>query len=132
MDRSLHPRRLVKRLAFLLIILSTIGGCASPAARSDKSKLGPVARSIVDAADDAGVPADLMLAIAVEEGGVKLAAHRFVDPDDAVPVAGALELRHGRLNTLALGARLVNAGEDALRADTDLGTRAGALVLAQL
>ena len=93
---------------------------------------GPVARSIDTAAAEADVPADLMTAIAVEEGGIKLPALRIVDADDNVPVGGVLELRHGRLNTLALGAQLVGATEDQLRGDTDLGTRAGALVLAQL
>jgi len=96
------------------------------------SQGGPVARSIDSAADEAGVPADLMTAIAVEEGGVKLPALRMIDPEDNVPVAGALELRHGRLDTLALGAQLVGATQDQLRGDTDLGTRAGALVLAKL
>ena len=91
-----------------------------------------MARSIDSAADEAGVPADLMTAIAVEEGGVKLPALRMIDPEDNVPVAGALELRHGRLDTLALGAQLVGATQDQLRGDTDLGTRAGALVLAKL
>ena len=37
---------------------------------------GPVARSIDSAAAEADVPADLMMAIAVEEGGVKLPALR--------------------------------------------------------
>jgi N-acetyl-anhydromuramyl-L-alanine amidase AmpD len=93
---------------------------------------GPVARSLDAAAAEAGVPAELLTAIAVEEGGVKLPALRIVDPDDNVPVAGALELRHGKLDTLALGAQLMHTSEVELEADTDLGTRAGALVLAQL
>jgi len=93
---------------------------------------GPVARSVGAAARAAAVPGDLMLAIGVVEGGVRLPAQRVVDGDDHVPVAGVLELRRGRLDTLALGARLAGVAEDALRADTDLGTRAGALVLAQL
>src|SRR3569623_1208185 len=96
------------------------------------SQGGPVARSIDSAADAAGVPADLMTAIAVEEGGVKLPALRMIDPEDNVPVAGALELRHGRLDTLALGAQLVGATQDQHRGDTALGPRAGALVLAKL
>src|SRR3954469_10703599 len=93
---------------------------------------GPVARSIESASAEADVPADLMMAVAVEEGGVKLAALRSPDADDNVPVAGALELRHGRLDTLALGAQLMNTSEDALIVDTELGTRAGAAVLAKL
>src|SRR3569623_3740031 len=91
------------------------------------SQGGPVARSIASAADEAGVPADLMTALAVEEGGVKLPALRMIDPEDNVPVAGALELRHGRLDTLALGAQLEGAAQAQLRGDNDLGPRAGAL-----
>jgi N-acetyl-anhydromuramyl-L-alanine amidase AmpD len=93
---------------------------------------GPVARSIESAAAEAGVPADLVMAIAVEEGGIKLAPIRSINPDDNVPVAGAMELRHGKLDTLALGAQLMGTSEDALIADTELGTRAGAMVLAKL
>jgi N-acetyl-anhydromuramyl-L-alanine amidase AmpD len=93
---------------------------------------GPVARSLESASAEAGVPADLVMAIAIEEGGVKLAPVRHVDADDNVPVAGALELRHGKLDTLALGAQLAHTTQDALEANTELGTRAGALVLAQL
>jgi N-acetyl-anhydromuramyl-L-alanine amidase AmpD len=93
---------------------------------------GPVARSLDSAAAEAGVPVELLTAIAIEEGGVKLPALRVIDPEDNVPVAGALELRHGKLDTLALGAQLVHVTQEQLQADTDLGTRAGALVLAQL
>jgi N-acetyl-anhydromuramyl-L-alanine amidase AmpD len=102
------------------------------ACAGSSSPQGPVARSLEAASAEAGVPADLVMAIAIEEGGVKLAPVRHVDADDNVPVAGALELRHGKLDTLALGAQLAHTTEDALESDTDLGTRAGALVLAQL
>ncbi|HET9990779.1 MAG TPA: hypothetical protein VFQ65_19750, partial [Kofleriaceae bacterium] len=91
-----------------------------------------MARSLGTAADEAGVPRDLLTAIAIEEGGVQLPPLRTLQPDDQVPVAGALELRHGRLDTLALGALLVGTTEDNLRVDTELATRAGALVVAQL
>jgi uncharacterized protein (TIGR03382 family) len=91
-----------------------------------------VAQVIDAAAAEVAVPPELLRAIAIEEGGVRLAARRAIDADDLVPVAGAIELRHGRLDTLALGARLMGTTEDALRADTDLGTRAGARVLATL
>ncbi len=57
---------------------------------------------------------------------------RAAQPGDLVPVAGILELRHGKLDTLALGASLMVTTEDALRADTDLGTEAGVRVLADL
>lgn len=91
-----------------------------------------VAEVLAAAAAEAGVPPDLMLAVAIEEEGLGLAAFRRLDVDDLVPVAGALELRHGRLDTLALGAALMGTSEETLRIDTDLGTRAGARVLALL
>ncbi len=108
------------------LALGLICACA------DQSPTSPSQQSLSAAADEAGVPIDLVVAIAVEEGGVKLPALRVVRHDDPVPVAGALELRHGRLDTLALGAKLLGTTEEALRADTDLGTRAGALVLSKL
>ncbi len=112
-------------------------GCTAPTsapAPAPQSQGAPsaVARLVSSAAAEAGVPADLLVAIAIEEGGVKLPAMRLVRDDDNVPVAGLLELRHGRLDTLALGAQLMGTTEDALRADTELGTRAGARVLATL
>jgi N-acetyl-anhydromuramyl-L-alanine amidase AmpD len=107
-------------------------GCTAAQEPAPTVANDPVARSILEAADEAAVPRELMMAIAIEEGGIKLAALRHVQADDHVPVAGALELRHGRLNTLALGAQLMGTTEDTLRADTDLATRAGARVLAQL
>ncbi|MGE5180994.1 MAG: N-acetylmuramoyl-L-alanine amidase [Acidobacteriota bacterium] len=109
-------------------LLVALSGCTA----APTVPRGPVATSLDTAAAEAGVPADLVTAIAVEEGGIELPALRMVDPDDSVPIAGALELRHGRLDTLALGARLLGTTEDALRADTTQGTRAGALVLAKL
>ncbi|HVV82942.1 MAG TPA: N-acetylmuramoyl-L-alanine amidase, partial [Kofleriaceae bacterium] len=104
-------------------------GPAAPPAGPPADSVAGVLRA---AAGEASVPPDLLLAIAIEEGGVRLAAHRALDDDDLVPVAGALELRHGRLDTLALGARLMGTTEEALRADTDLASRAGARVLATL
>ena len=93
---------------------------------------GPVAQSVAVAADGNGVPRDLMLAIGVVEGGVLLQKVRLPDQEDHVPVAGVLELRHGAFNSLARGAALMGVDEYALRADTDLGTEAGARVLAEL
>jgi len=112
-----------------LRLAPAIALCACATASSPQ---GPVASSIAIAADEADVPADLVMAIAIEEGGVRLPAIRIIDDADHVPVGGALELRHGRLDTLSLGASLVGVGEDSLRVDTDLGTRAGAHVIAWL
>ena len=109
-----------------IALVAVVAGCASA------PPAGPVARSLADAAAEAGVPVDLLTAIAVEEQGLELAPLRMIDPEDNVPIAGRLELRHGKLDTLALGASLVGATQDAIMSDTDLGTRAGARVLAQL
>jgi N-acetyl-anhydromuramyl-L-alanine amidase AmpD len=93
---------------------------------------GPIARSLADAAAAARLPVDLVAAIAVEEGGLALPAYRTPHADDPVAVAGRLELRHGRIDTLAIGATLIGQSEPALEADTELATRAGAQVVAAL
>ena len=111
-----------------IAVCIAVSACAS----SEDLATGPVGRSLATAAAEAGLPADLVAAVAVEEGGLALPALRAIDPHDNVPVAGRLELRRGKLDTLALGADLVGTNEDALRTDTDLGTRAGARVLASL
>lgn len=78
------------------------------------------------------VPRDLLLAIAITEGGLEMPAQREVDPDAAIPVAGPLQLRHGKLDTLARGAELMGTTELELRKDSDLALEAGARVLAEL
>jgi hypothetical protein len=78
------------------------------------------------------VPRDLMLSIAAVEGGLLLQKARVFNVDDDVPVGGRLELRHGAFNSLRRGAQLMNVEERALYVDTDLGTEAGARVLAEL
>ena len=93
---------------------------------------GPVGQAIVEAAEAAHVPRDLLVAIANEEGGLRLAPRRMFVGEDHVPVAGYLELRHGAFDTLKRGGELVHVSEDALVEDTALATRAAALVLAEL
>lgn len=110
----------MRRVALLLVL----AGCAPPA--------GPVALSVEQAAQSAGVPRDLMLAIGAIEGGLHLPRLRALRPDDEVPVAGVLELRHGAFDSLARGAALAGTDEETLRIDTDRATQAGALVLAEL
>ena len=66
---------------------------------------GDVAQSVAVAADRNGVPRELMLAAGVVEGGLLLQKVRMPDPEDHVPVAGVLELRHGAFDSLARGAR---------------------------
>ncbi len=94
--------------------------------------MGPREQLVRAAAESYQAPADLMLAVASVEGGLDLASQRTAEPDEEVPVAGALELRHGLLNTLALGAQLLGQPETALVSDYTLGTQASAAVLAQL
>ena len=120
----------MRRLAFMLALVPMVGLGCSPA--PERVAEGPAAQSLARAASESGVPRDLLVAIAVVEGGLMLAPSRLPDPADHVPVAGALELRHGAFDSLARGATLAHSDELTLRADTELATRAGALVLAEL
>ncbi len=128
-----HRRRPTAHFGPLLLTTLAAGaigvsGCAAP---GDK-KLGPTGEMVTQAAERHGVPSDLMLAIAEVEGGLRLRTIRKIDPDDAVPVAGVLELRHGAYDSLARGAELMGITEETLQADLSSGTEAGALVLADL
>jgi len=93
---------------------------------------GPLGQMITAAARRSGVPRDLMVAIAQVEGGLKLAPLREAHEDEAIPVAGVLELRHGRYNSLARGASLMGVDEAELISNLDKGTEAGARVLDDL
>lgn len=73
-----------------------------------------------------------MAAIAQVEGGFNLAPVREVHEDDPVPVAGLLELRHGRFDSLTRGAELMHLPVEDLVRYLDKGTEAGALVLDEL
>lgn len=117
----------MRRLALGLLLLS---GCSTQ--QPEPLPAGPVAQSVAISAERNGVPRELMLAIGVVEGGVQLQKVRLPDPEDHVPVGGVLELRHGAFNSLERGAELLGTDELTLRADTDLGTEAGARVLAEL
>jgi MYXO-CTERM domain-containing protein len=79
-----------------------------------------------------GVPRDLMVAIAVTEHGLGIAAQRDVAVEVEIPSAGPMQLRHGRLDTLARAATLLHTTELALRKDADLALDGGAAVLAEL
>jgi N-acetyl-anhydromuramyl-L-alanine amidase AmpD len=80
-----------------------------------------------------GVPRDLLVAIASVEDGLGIPAQRLdLEEDSAVPAAGPLMLRRGKLDTLARAAALSGRPELELRRDSDLALDAGALVLAEL
>ncbi|GAC1578495.1 MAG: hypothetical protein NVS3B20_09590 [Polyangiales bacterium] len=93
---------------------------------------GTLAQKFVNSAARNGVPADLLIALARVEGGLELPAVREIDPDAHAPAAGPMQLRRGKLDTLAMGARLMGVSELALRRDADLALEAGARVLASL
>ena len=118
----------MRRILLGLLLLSAACSTQQP----EPLPAGPMTQSVTMAADRNGVPRELMLAIGVVEGGVSLQKVRMPDPEDHVPVAGVLELRHGAFDSLARGAALMGTDEVTLRADTDLGTEAGARVLAEL
>ncbi|MSP59157.1 MAG: N-acetylmuramoyl-L-alanine amidase [Myxococcales bacterium] len=116
--------------AALLSVLTL--GCVPPESGATAHPDGPLARHARGVAAANGVPGDLLLAIAHVEGGLLLPRTRVLREDDDVPVAGILELRHGAYDSLARGAAMVGHDEAHLRADTELGTEAGARVLAEL
>lgn len=129
--RSSSYRSPVVVTAFLAS--TVLGGCVeAPAPGGAELVRGPVAEAVVQAADRHAVPADLMLSIAAIEGGLRLPSVREAHLDDLVVVAGALELRRGKLDTLALGAALSGFSEETLVGDHAAGTEAGAMVLADL
>ena len=124
--------RLVRSIAALALSLSPLASCTPAREEPPRAPDGPLAAHARRVAKTHGVPGDLVLAIGAIEGGLRLARYREVRLDDEVPVAGVMELRRGRFDSLARGAALIGHGEDELRADTDLGTEAGALVLREL
>ena len=118
------------RAAALLVACAALAAACSDA--PEVAPRGPLATRVDRASAAAGVPADLVLAIAVVEGGLALPARRVASRDELVAVAGILELRHGATDTLALGAALAGATEDELVADTDRATEVGIALLARL
>lgn len=118
-----------------LPLAAVVGGLALVACSSAPSSTppsGPLARTFEASARANGVPRDVMIAIAQTEGGLAMPATRDPSPDAAVPVAGPMQLRHGRFDSLARGAALMGTTELALRRDADLAIEAGARVLADV
>src|SRR5258706_7030377 len=112
---------------FSILALAAIPLACSSAPTAAPS--GPLAKTFEASSVANGVPRDLMIAIAETEGALAMPAMRDVSPDAAVPVAGPLQLRRGRFDSLARGAALMGTSELALRRDTDLALEAGARVL---
>jgi N-acetyl-anhydromuramyl-L-alanine amidase AmpD len=127
----------VARIGLLLASLTSFAACSSaPADEGAPPSVqldGPLANAFDASAAKAGVPRDLLVAIAKVEDGLAMPAERLgLDIDNDVPVAGPLQLRRGKLDTLARGAALSGVSEIDLRIHADLALEAGALVLAEL
>ncbi len=120
-------RSAVFAASFALALLA----CASSSPGTPSSG-NAVDDAFASASLESGVPRDLLVAIARVEGGLTMPKTRDVDLASQVPVAGPLELRRGKIDTLALGASLLGTSEVEIRSDADLGLRAGALALAKL
>lgn len=118
--------------ALLAACSSTATDGSAPAAELGAAN-GSLALSFARAAERAAVPRDLLVAIARVEDDLELPAQRLeLDEDSAVPAAGPLMLRRGKLDTLARAAALAGKTELELRKDGDAALEAGALVLAEL
>lgn len=119
----------MRRIVVSLLFLAPLAACSSG---NGVPSNGPQGDAFVASASMAGVPRDLLVAIAEVEGGLDMPAHRTVDPDADVPAAGPLMLRRGKYDTLARAASLSGQSEISLREDADLALDAGAKVLAEL
>src|SRR5205085_11675677 len=100
------------RIGLLPLCISlTAAACSSAPADENDAQLaqgsielgaGPLANAFARSATRADVPRDLLIAIARVEDGLSMPARREgLDVDNDVPVAGPLQLRRGKLNTLA-------------------------------
>jgi N-acetyl-anhydromuramyl-L-alanine amidase AmpD len=121
--------RSVSWSSLALLPLALALACGAPEARPD---VGPVASAFEAHAARQAVPRDLLVAIARVEGGLDMPRTREIDVDNEVPAAGPMQLRRGKLDTLALGAALSGRSELDLRRDSDAALDAGARVLAEI
>lgn len=120
-------------MAALVAACSSTAGDGTAPRVDTTGTSGALSISFGRAAEHAGVPRDLLVAIARVEDGLAIPAQRLVvEEDSAVPAAGPLMLRRGKLDTLARGAALAGRTELELRQDAELALDAGALVLAEL
>jgi N-acetyl-anhydromuramyl-L-alanine amidase AmpD len=125
--------------AALVAITACMAACSSDTADASaprvdpSSSTGSLSVSFAHAAERTGVPRDLLVAIAHVEDGLTMPAQRLdLEEDSAVPAAGPLMLRRGKLDTLGRAATLAGKTELELRKNTDSALDAGALVLAEL
>jgi N-acetyl-anhydromuramyl-L-alanine amidase AmpD len=116
----------------LSLAFAALPSCAADAPLEQSHEAGPQAKSFALAASTEGLPAELLLAIAVVEEGLTLPRKRTLAQEVEVPAAGPLMLRHGAFNSLARGAELQGVTEHALREDADLALAASAKVVAEL
>ena len=137
MRRAPHLTVVTRRtVAAVVSVLGLLAACGPAATTTSETKGAReeqgLARAFTESATRNAVPRDLLVAIAQVEGGLDMPATRDVEPENAVPVAGPLQLRRGKLDTLARGAALMGVSELALRRDTALGLEAAARVLAEI
>jgi N-acetyl-anhydromuramyl-L-alanine amidase AmpD len=132
MRSRMHASRLSSLVA--AIALAPLTSCNDgPAPSSAPPAFGSLGSAFSTSAIRAGVPRDLLVAIARVEEGLAFPRERSViDVDNEVPAAGPLQLRRGKLDTLRRGSELANVTELELRAHGDVALEAGALVLAEL
>ena len=123
----MRGRALFASSALLLLL-----ACSDPTPSTPLHPQGPLAEHARTTAARHDVPGDLVLAIAVVERGLSLPRFRTIHEHDDVAFAGILELRRASFDTLNRGAELVGRSDLDIQVDTDLGTEAGILVLAEL
>src|SRR5947208_5701026 len=106
----------MRHLAVLALSAGLVLACASSASPTATASAS-LDDAFASAATESGVPRDLLVAVARVEGGLTMPKTRTPNADSHIPVAGPLELRRGKLNTPALGAKLLGVGEDDIRRD---------------
>jgi MYXO-CTERM domain-containing protein len=134
MLRITRITRITRRAATAFVTASLLAACSAsePAPAPEGRAESALARDYRAVAERNAVPRDLLVAIAAVEGGLAIPARREVEPGAQVQAAGPLQLRHGKRDTLALGAALMGVSERRLREDGDLALEAGARVLGEL
>lgn len=141
MTNWLQRARICFRPLLPLCISLTAAACSSASTAGEEGDVqagidtnaGPLANAFARSAARTDVPRDLLVAIAKVEDGLWMPARREeLDVDNDVPVAGPLQLRRGKLDTLARAAQLSGMTEIELRTDADLALEAGAMVLGEL